>query len=114
MPGVAAVMVRVLVELVVTEVAVKYGWANEGDKLKPKIAAVLLKLDPNINHPGKGDKKLEPAWLRTQGSTATLVQSMNAFVHSPHVGPLAAEVRVLSSTFQPLLDRLDQHLAANP
>ena len=114
MPGITAVMVRVLVELVVTEVVVKYQWGLEHDQLKKKIGTAMKKLDPQIFNPVACDKTLEPAWLRTQGQSATMVQSMNAFVHSSHIGATAAEVRELSATFQPLLERLDQYLAANP
>lgn len=113
-PAVAAVLVRVIIELVTTEAVVKYRWAQENESLKRKIAAALKKLDPNIQDLTRCDRILEPAWLRSQSDAASMVQSMNAFVHSVISNPTAAEVRELSLTFRPLLERLDSYLRAHP
>jgi hypothetical protein len=113
-PAVSAILVRVLVELVTTEVGLKYGWAGEKDSLKQKIGAALKRLDPKIDDVKQCDKTLEPAWLRSQGHTATMVQTMNSFIHGIISNPTASEVRELSITFRPLLERLDSYLRSNP
>lgn len=114
LPAVAAVMVRVVVELVVSEVVTKYGWATEGDTLKVKIGAALRGLDPDIDNPRKRDKSLEAAWLASQAPTATIVESMHSFVHGVMAHPTAGEVRALSGTFRSMIERLDQYIADNP
>lgn len=113
MPAVAGVLVRVVVELAVTDAVVRRGWGTDNDKLKRKIGMVLLQLDPLIKDSQRRDKDLEPAWVRTQDD-GLVVQTMHAFVHNISANPTAAEVRELSRTFRPMLNRLDAYLAANP
>ncbi|WP_460695216.1 hypothetical protein, partial [Modestobacter muralis] len=113
MSAVTGVLVRVVVELAVTDAVVRQGWGNEADKLKRKLGMVLLHLDPQIKDPAQRDKTLEAAWVRTQDE-GIIVQTMHAFVHNISTNPTAAEVRELSRTFRPMLERLDAYLAANP
>jgi hypothetical protein len=113
MAAVAGVLVRVVVELAVTDAVVRRQWGAEGDKLKWKIGKVLSLLDPHIRDPNRRDKELEPAWVRTQDD-GMMVQTMHAFVHNISVSATPAEVRELSRTFRPMLERLDAYLAANP
>ena len=109
-PSVAAVMTRVVVELVVTEAGEKLGFARENAPLKKKIGAALRKLDPKIQKPNERDKKLEPAWLRSQDETANLVQSMHTFMHNISSNAMPSEVRTLSDTFRELIIRLDDEM----
>ena len=114
-PAVAAVMTRVIIEVAVTDAAQQQGWnVSEADKLKRKIGVAILALDPEAKNPLKRDKALEPAWLRSQDESGIIVQTMHAFVHNVMANPTASEVRELSRTFRPLLERLDQHLSENP
>jgi hypothetical protein len=116
LPGVAAVMVRVIVELAVTDAALNQGWTvKESDTLRKKIRFSLLKLDPNCENPRKRDKALDSVWVRSQDEEVGMtVQAMNSFVHHVMTNPTAGEVRELSRTYRVLLERLDQYLASNP
>lgn len=110
-PGVAAILVRVIVELVVTEANVRLSTGvGEAERLKRKLGSALLAIDPNMKDPGKRDKSLEPAWVRSQDEHPLIVQTMHAFVHNVMANPTAGEVRELSRTFRPLLEQLDLHL----
>jgi hypothetical protein len=107
-PRVTGILVRVIVELVCTEV-IKKGVVpgDEHNKLKDKIGKCLMELDPGIKNPSSRDKELEPAWLNSQGSNDIWVQSLHACVHNPQGSPTEGDVRLLSSNFRPLLERLD-------
>lgn len=106
---VCGVLLRVLVELVVTE-AIQVGAVpgQESDKLKKKLRSALLSLDPSCENPFKRDKMLEMAWTRTQDNDGLAVQTLNAFVHNVHGNAAPAETRALSLTFRPLLEGLNQ------
>lgn len=111
-PEVSVVLLRILVELVITE-GINKGVIEgaENMKLKQKIRKALLKLDPKCENSIQRDKKLEMAWIRTQESEGGIaVQGMNAFVHSVYADPIAGEVRILSKTFRPLLMGIDDLL----
>ena len=112
---ICGILIRVIVELVVTE-AIQCGavtGAVEGDKLKKKVRQALLAVDPDCANPTKRDKSLEMAWTRTQDGDALAVQSLNAFVHNVHGQAAPTEVRSLSLTFRPLLEQLDQLIASH-
>ena len=113
-PQVSAVLIRILLELVITE-GIDQGVIEgaENNRLKQKIRNALLKLDPNCEHVGRRNKELEMAWIRTQEHEGGIaVQSMNAFVHSVYADPIASEVRILSKTFRPVLAGIDNLLGA--
>ena len=113
-PAVAAVLIRVIVELVVTEAVLQQGLgAVESDGLKRKIGVAILALDPEARNPIRRDKTLEAAWVRTQDESGLLVQAMHSYVHNIMANPTAGEVRELSRTFRVLLERLDHLLAGN-
>jgi hypothetical protein len=112
--GVVAVMVRVIVELAMTDAIAQQGWpAKESDSLKKKIRVALLALDPECANPRKRDKSLETVWVRSQDDTGMTVQQMHSFVHNIMANPTASEVRELSRTYRVLLERVDQHLVQN-
>lgn len=106
-PSVCAVMVRVIVEMVVTEVGVKKEWFGEGQPLVKKIRKALYTLDPNIENGMKRDKELAMAWTTSQGDQGWAVDQMNAFVHNFNAHPSGESVRALSMNFHALLARLD-------
>lgn len=112
---VCGILLRVIVELVVTE-AIQSGavtGASEGEPLKKKIRHALLSLDPDCQNPVKRDKALEAAWIKSQDGDALAVQSLHAFVHNVHGQAAPTEVRALSLTFRPLMERLDQLMASS-
>ena len=111
-PSVCAVMVRVVVELCVTEVGVERGWFAEDLTFRKKLRKVLLKLDPNIENSAKREKSLEMAWVRSQSSDGDglAVDEMNAYVHNYAAHPDGDRVRALCEAFKPMLVRLDQLL----
>lgn len=108
-PAIAAVLLRIVLELVVTEFTEKFQLGKESDPLKKKIRVALLALDPKCEYPPQRDKTLEAAWIRSQDE-GIAVQSMNAFVHNFHVDPTVGEVRAWSDTFRKMLERLDDEL----
>lgn len=107
-PQVPAVLVRILLELVVSE-GIEKGVVkgSEQERLKRKVRNALLALDPLCENPVKRNKSLEMAWTRTQDDDGIAVQSMNAFVHNIYGDPTAEEVRQLSATFRPVLEGID-------
>ncbi|MER7894615.1 hypothetical protein ABTX62_00240 [Streptomyces sp. NPDC096046] len=106
MPNVAAIMVRAVVDIVVTEVAEQLGWRRNQDKLKGRIGAVLHQVDPN-----KGEPLLANAWRFSQEEDGALVlKTLHSFVHSWQNNPLTSEVRKLSMAYGPLLSKADELL----
>lgn len=114
-PQIAAVLVRIIVELVVSQAIVEQVVkGREADVLKTKIRNALLALDPNCEQPKKRNKALEMAWQRTQDPDGMAVQSLHAFVHNPHssAAALPSEVRAYSRMFRPMLESLDTLIAS--
>jgi hypothetical protein len=107
MPNVAAIMVRIVVDIVVTDVAEQLGWKrNQGD-LKSRIGAVLNQVDP-----AKDDPSLSDAWRFSQKEEGALVlKTLHSFIHSWQSNPLTSEVRKLSMAYTPLLIKADELLA---
>jgi hypothetical protein len=106
MPSVAAVMIRAVVDIVVTEVAQQLGWRRNQDTLKGRIGSVLSQVDPN-----KDDPNLSNAWRFSQQDDGALVlRSLHSFVHSWESSPLSSEVRKLSLAYGPVLIKADELL----
>lgn len=106
--GTACVMVRVLVELSVSSPkALALSAAEERDSLKHKIVAMLRYLDPDIEHPTKGDRELTQAYLEASDLG---IRYLNGFVHNPSVVPDQHLARRFSSAFAPFLQRIDEAL----
>lgn len=107
-PQVAAVLIRILLELVVSEgIEKSVVVSTETATLKKKVREALLALDPKCYDPINRNKALEMAWTRTQDNDGMAVQSLHAFVHNLYGDPTAAEVRNLSATFRPVLQGVD-------
>lgn len=113
-PQVAGILIRILLELVVSE-GIEKGVvpSTEGAVLTKKIRKALLAIDPECYNPMKRQKELELAWTRTQDNDGMAVQSLHAFVHNLFGDPTASEVRSLSSTFRPVLVGIDALLSNN-
>lgn len=112
-PQVAAVLIRILLELVVSEgIEKNVVVSTETASLKKKVREALLALDPKCYDPVNRDKSLEMAWTRTQDNDGMAVQSLHAFVHNLYGDPTASEVRNLSSTFRPVLQGVDALLGS--
>ena len=107
-PGIACVMMRVIVELSVSspDVLALTG-ASESSTLRNKIIGALKVLDPDIEDPRKRDRELAQAYMEASDLG---VQYLNGFVHNPAVRPDQHLARRFSSAFRPLLTRLDEKL----
>ncbi len=106
MPNVAAIMIRAVVDITVTDVAEQQGWKRNQDTLKGRIGAVLNQIDPQ-----KTDPALQNAWrLSQQEDGALVLKTLHAFVHSWQASPLTTEVRKLSAAYGPLLQGIDEFL----
>ncbi|WP_433344766.1 hypothetical protein [Micromonospora sp. CA-111912] len=104
-PGVACIMMRILVELSVSNSeALALSGAQERESLKKKIMAMLRFLDPKIEDHFKRDKSLEQAYLDASGLG---MEYLNGFVHNPDVNPDPHLARRYSATFRPFLERVD-------
>lgn len=113
-PQVAGILIRILLELVVSEGVDKGVVAStEAAKLSKKVRQALLAIDPECYNPIARKKELEMAWTRTQDNDGMAVQSLHAFVHNLFGDPTASEVRSLSSTFRPLLAGVDALLSGS-
>lgn len=114
--GVTAVMVRVILEMAMTDVGAARGWFSEGAKLRTKFRKSLLALDPHAENSQRRDKALDMAWIKTQSGDGDglAVDEMNAYVHNFMAVPTPDAVRALTRTFRPLLQRLDDFAGANP
>lgn len=115
-PGVAGVMVRVILELVVTEAGSRFPkMVPDRISLRNRLKKVLLYLDPSCADSNKRDKGLEMAWVRSQDNEGGVgVQMLNAFVHNVTGNAAPSEVRILSKTFRVVLERLDALLGGTP
>ncbi|MER6950252.1 hypothetical protein ABT294_40165 [Nonomuraea sp. NPDC000554] len=107
-PGIACVVIRVLVELsVTTPGALALTSAEERDSLKDKIMRALEHLDPYITRQGKRDLELAAAYLEASDLG---LEYLNGFVHNPSLTPDPHLARRFSKAFRPLLERMDAKL----
>jgi hypothetical protein len=107
-PGIACVMMRVIVELSVSsQPALALSGSSESDPLRVKITDMLKYLDPNIENPRTRDDDLEQAYFE---ASQLGVQYLNGFLHNPAVYPDPHLARRFSSAFRPLLERVDEKL----
>ncbi|MFD4952435.1 hypothetical protein [Streptomyces sp. NPDC058451] len=104
MPNVAAIMVRIVVDIVVTDAAAQLGWKRGQNDLKGRIGAALHQVDPAQDNPALSD-----AWRFSQKDEGALVlKTLHQFVHSWQANPLTSEVRKLSLAYGPLLTQIDE------
>lgn len=107
-PGIACVMMRVIVELCVSSPqAMALSGSIESAPLTAKIRDMLKYLDPDIEHSRRRDQELAQAYLE---ASELGVQYLNAFIHNPAVSPDPHLARRFSVAFRPLLVRVDGSL----
>lgn len=109
-------MVRVILELVLTEVGVKHEWFKESESLRRKITKAIKVLDPECESPMKRDKSLELAWIRSNSGNGEglAVDEMNSYVHNVMAHPTPEAIQSLSGVYGPLLQRLNDFNKATP
>lgn len=114
-PHVAAVMLRVVLELVLSEAGERYGWCSESDKLHQKVVKTIKKLDPHCESASKCDKKLQPAYVAGNvGKGGVAIVDLNQAVHNFEKVASTSDVRARSADFGPLLVAVDAHFGQNP
>lgn len=107
-PLVTSVMLRVVLELVLTEVGVSQGWFKEDEKLNRKVQAAVRNLDPDFQNSKKADKRFGPAYTAANaGDGGTGVIDLNSYVHHHGQDAAPVEVRAYSAKFGPLVQALD-------
>jgi hypothetical protein len=101
-PNAAAVLLRVLVELVVQDAALHYRFTGN-DYLNDRIRNCLHKLDPS----GKADMYAAVRRAVDRPDSPFSVRTMHAYVHNSFIHPDAASVRAMSDNYTPFLRDLD-------
>ncbi|PCK23254.1 hypothetical protein [Rhodococcus qingshengii] len=110
-PRVCAIMLRVVVEIVATEVGEYCKWFPDSENLAKKITKSIKKLDPNFNIPSRRNPDLHPAYTKSDpGGNGVAVQDLNSYVHHFRTATASSDVRAHSQTFGPLVQALDNHL----
>lgn len=107
-PNAGALLIRVLMELAVSDAVDRLGLGAKGSSLKDQIRACLRHLDPSgqanefaaiRKHVGEPDSPLS-------------VRSMQAYLHNLYLHPDAASLRAISENYMPMLRSLDDALSA--
>ncbi|WP_157606542.1 hypothetical protein [Saccharomonospora cyanea] len=104
-PNLAAIMLRVVIDIAVTDVADQLGWTKSQQELKERIRAVLNKLDP-----ARSDMELTDARRHSEGDQLLGIKTLHGFVHHWSTHPLTTDIRKLSAAFRPMLAKLDVYL----
>lgn len=106
---VASVILRVLLELAITERGMQGGWVNDSLSLSDKVKKAVLHIDPD--HAGKRpqarEKDLEPIWNEAQNPQGWAISTLNSFIHNYAAHPNVDTILSLSEMFTPLINRLD-------
>lgn len=100
-PNAAAVLIRVVLELAVTEVHQQKGW-KEG-KLRDMVKKCVQAMDP-----GSVDSRLQP--VRTglaDGTSLLAVRTIHAYLHNVHFNPTPTELRTIASNYAAFLAGLE-------
>jgi hypothetical protein len=108
-PNAAAVLIRVLLELVVAE-AVEHYKSSVGEGLRERMNVCLAQLDPS----GKADKYLPVRRGVSDRDSLFSVRSMQAYLHNPLLHADAASLRAISDNYTTLLKDLDGVLGSAP
>lgn len=109
-PRVCAILVRVVVEVVATEVGEQCNWFPDSDSLAKKISKSIRKLDPECDTPRR-NLDLHPAYTKSDpGAGGLAVKDLNSYVHHFRAAAASNDVRAHSLVFGPLVQALDDHL----
>ncbi|MGW3461192.1 hypothetical protein ACWDE9_17100 [Streptomyces olivaceoviridis] len=104
-PNIAAIMIRAVIDIAVTELAEKQGWRRKQDRLRDRIRLALLHIDPNSS-----DRDLDEARRMSQNDGALSVKNLHAFMHQWDVEPMIIDITRLSAVYTPMLMKLDASL----
>ncbi|MEN1977067.1 hypothetical protein AAHH18_18230, partial [Cellulomonas sp. P4] len=113
-PHVSSVMLRVVLELVLTEAGLRFKWFKESEPLDKKVVAAIRRLDPNYLGP-KANPELKNAYnasARDRGGVGII--DLHAAVHAIDKIASTSDVRARSADFRPLLVAIDELLGQNP
>ncbi|WP_263120724.1 hypothetical protein [Cellulomonas sp. RIT-PI-Y] len=114
-PHVCAVMLRVVLELVLTEAGVRFKWFAESEHLDKKVVAAVKQLDPDYQSTRSANPDLKNAYnasARDRGGVG--IVDLHAAVHSIERVASTSDVRARSADFMPLLVAIDSLLGQNP
>lgn len=112
-PNATAVLIRLLVEMSLADVAKRQGWP-EPESLPRRIRRALSVLDPNANDPGRADSRFEHVRRGLKDPESLMsAQTLQKLVHSEHFHPVPSDVRAWASNYTPFLQALDD-LAKKP
>lgn len=112
-PHVCAVMLRVVLELVLTEAGLQYQWFQENVPLDKKVVAAIQQLDPDYQS-SKANPELKNAYnasARDRGGVGII--DLHAAVHSFDRVASTSDVRARSADFRPLLVAIDAMIGQN-
>jgi hypothetical protein len=107
-PNVAAIMLRVVIDVAVTDAASILDWKKSQNELKERITAILRKLDP----PNE-DVELIDARRHSEGAGLLGIKTLHGFIHHWATHPTTTDIRKISLAFRPMLEKLDTYLAEN-
>ncbi|MFD9161507.1 ParB/Srx family N-terminal domain-containing protein [Streptomyces sp. NPDC059558] len=108
-PNVAAILIRAVIDIAVTEAAEKQEWRRRQDKLRDRIGVALRHIDPENE-----DRKLDEARRMSQNDGALSVKNLHGFMHQWDVHPMIVDITTLSMVYTPMLLKLDEYLGENP
>jgi len=100
-PNASAALMRGVIELAVTEVHVKKGWAV--GKLHDLVRKCLNELDPT-----RADLKFQAVRAGlSDGTSMFAVATVHAYLHNPHYNPTPSELRSTAANYAAFLSGLD-------
>lgn len=100
-PNASAALMRVVIELAVTEVHEKKGWPV--GKLRELVKKCVYELDTT-----QADPKFQAVRAGlTDGTSMFAVATVHAYLHNPHYNPTPSELRSTASNFTAFLSGLD-------
>ncbi|MFJ9618246.1 ParB/Srx family N-terminal domain-containing protein [Streptomyces noursei] len=108
-PNVAAIMIRAVIDIAVTEAAERQGWRRRQDKLRDRIGVALRHIDPE-----GADRRLDEARRMSQNDGALSVKNLHSFMHQWDVHPMIVDITTLSVVYTPMLLKLDEYLGEFP
>ena len=100
-PNAAGALIRVVIELAVTEVHVRKSWQTK--ELRLMVKKCVHTLDPT-------DKNAKYQAVRAglnDGTSVLAVSTIHAFLHNPHFHPSPTELRTIASNYAGFLAELD-------
>lgn len=115
-PHTCAVMLRVLLELAVSEAGVSRGWFKDAAGLAAKVAKSVKVLDPDYLSVSKRRPDLHDAYTGSEPSLGggVVILDLHASIHGIDKLGSPLEVRSNSARFAPLVQAIDDYLGEHP